>query len=138
MPSDTPPKLKPPSGGMFEGLALRIKLILRLMADRRVNFFLKILPAFTAAYLFIPDLVIGPLDDAAVIWLGLTLFVELCPPEVVEEHTRALRAALEGSRKEPPASHPPKDDDIIEGEYQEVSGAEETWDNGFKKKHENK
>jgi hypothetical protein len=30
------------------------------------------------------------LDDAAVIWIGSTLFVELCPQDVVQEHMRAL------------------------------------------------
>lgn len=137
MPSQNPRRL-PPSGGLFGGLALHIKLILRLMGDRRVNFFLKILPVFSLAYLVIPDLVIGPLDDAAVIWLGFTLFVELCPPQVVEEHKRALRAAQGVATQEPPANKPAMDDNVIEGEFHDVSEPGETWDNGFKERDESK
>ena len=137
MPSQNPRRL-PPSGGLFGGVALHIKLILRLMGDRRVNFFLKILPVFSLAYLVIPDLVIGPLDDAAVIWLGFTLFVELCPPNVVEEHKRALRAAQAGVGSEPPVGKPIMDDNVIEGEFRDVSEPAETWDNGFKERDEHK
>jgi hypothetical protein len=135
MPSQNPTRLPPP-GGLFEGLAQYIKLILRLMGDRRVNFFLKILPVFSLVYLFFPDLVIGPLDDAAVMWLSLTLFVELCPPQVVEEHRRAIRAGKTAAQ-ESPASKPMADDNVIEGEFREVSGPAEAWDNGFKKRDEN-
>lgn len=135
MPSQNQKRL-PPSGGIFEGLAQRIKLILRLMGDSRVNFFLKILPVFSLAYLLIPDLVIGPLDDAAVIWLGFTLFVELCPEHVVEEHRHAIRAAKD-ARQEPPANTPKMDDNVIEGDFREVSEPAETRNNGFKERDEN-
>lgn len=136
MPSQSPPKLNPPSGGVFEGLALRIKLILRLMADNRVNFLLKVLPVFSVAYLFIPDLVIGPLDDAAVVWIGLTLFVELCPTEVVEEHMRKLRSALQENRQQASASKQGQDDEIIEGEFHDITELGESWNNGHKEDHE--
>lgn len=86
--------------GFFQDLALRIKLILRLIGDRRVNPLLKLLPVGTIIYLFVPDLVIGPLDDAAVIWLGNYLFVELCPPEVVSEHMRALTSVIDAEWRE--------------------------------------
>lgn len=131
-----PPKLTPSSGGVFQGLALRIRLILRLMADPRVNLLLKLLPVFSVAYLFIPDLVIGPLDDAAVVWLGFSLFVELCPPEVVEEHMRALRSTLEGSWREPPAADPQRGEEVIEAEFRDVTEVGDTWDNGHKEDHE--
>jgi hypothetical protein len=87
-------------GGFFKDLTLRIKLILRLMGDRRVNPLLKILPLGAVVYLFVPDLVIGPLDDAAVIWLGSYLFVELCPPAVVSEHMRALTSVVDAEWRE--------------------------------------
>lgn len=121
MPSQNPKKLTPPSGGAFQSLALRIKLILRLIADPRVNLLLKLLPVGSIAYLFIPDLVIGPLDDAAVVWLGFTLFVELCPPEVVEEHMLALRATIKGPFTDPPAAKSPREDEVIEGEFHDVT-----------------
>ncbi len=93
----------PPQGGMLKDFILRVKLVLRLMADRRVNFFLKLLPIGALAYLISPvDLapglalpVIGALDDAAIIWLGTTLFMELCPPGVIREHVRNLSSNLD-------------------------------------------
>ncbi len=137
MPSQTPPKLTPSSGSAFQGLTLRIKLILRLMADPRVSLLLKLIPVGSIAYLFIPDLVIGPLDDAAVVWLGLTLFVELSPPEVVEEHTRTLRSMHEGSWTDPPGGKKPSADEVIEGEFHDLTEAGDAWDNGYKKDHAN-
>lgn len=94
--------------GMIQELVLRIKLILRLMADRRVNFFLKLLPIASLVYLFSPiDLapgltlpVIGALDDAAVLWMGVSLFVALCPDEVVQEHLDKLQKVIPGSWRE--------------------------------------
>jgi uncharacterized membrane protein YkvA (DUF1232 family) len=79
-------------------MVMRLKLILRLMGDRRVNFFLKLVPVAALAYLISPvDLapgialpVIGALDDAAIVGLGAYMFVELCPPGVVQEHMKSL------------------------------------------------
>jgi len=72
--------------GIFNDLASRIKLIMRLIADPRVSPFLKILPIGSLFYFIIPDIAPGPIDDVAVIWLGTFLFVELCPPHIVQEH----------------------------------------------------
>ena len=88
--------------GFFQNMATRIKLILRLIGDRRVNIFLKLLPIAAAIYVvspidLVPDLVlpvIGYLDDAVVIWLGTTLFVSLCPADVVQEHMNALNKVV--------------------------------------------
>jgi len=81
-----------PSGSFLQELAIRIKLIVRLMGDRRVNPFLKILPIASILYIFNPIDVPGPLDDAAVVGLGMYLFLEFCPPGVVEEHLNQLRS----------------------------------------------
>ncbi len=83
-----------PNSGFFWELSARIKLILRLLADRRVNPLLKLLPIASLAYLIAPDLAPGPVDDALIIWLGAYLFVELCPPEVVEEHLKQIRSSI--------------------------------------------
>jgi len=82
----------PQSGGFFTELTLRIKLILKLLGDKRVNILLKILPIGSLVYLVMPDIAPGPIDDAALIWLATYLFVELCPPDVVQEHLEALKA----------------------------------------------
>jgi uncharacterized membrane protein YkvA (DUF1232 family) len=86
----------PAQGGAMRGFVQRLKLIGRLMADSRVNILLKTLPLASLGYLFLPaDLIpvvpfISALDDAAILWIGSTLFVELCPDDVVEEHRRAI------------------------------------------------
>lgn len=87
-------------GGFFGDLALRIKLILRLIADPRINPLLKLLPVGSVIYFIIPDIAPGPIDDVAVIWLGAYLFVELCPPDVVQEHMDALRQVVTGEWSE--------------------------------------
>ena len=45
---------------------------------------------------------IGALDDAAVLWLGATLFVSLCPEEVVQEHMNALQKVVTGTWRDAP------------------------------------
>lgn len=101
----------PPQGGMLRDLVARLKLIGRLMADGRVNIFLKLLPLASIAYMIWPiDAimlpVVGVLDDAAVLWIGSTLFVELCPPHVVQEHMKELTNNVEGSSS----------DDVVDAE----------------------
>ena len=90
----------PAQGGMLRDFVIRLKLIGRLLSDRRVSFFLKLLPIASLAYMISPvDLapgvvlpVIGVLDDAAILWIGTNLFVELCPEDVVQEHTDELQS----------------------------------------------
>ncbi len=90
-------------GGVVRNVLNQLKLILRLMGDNRVNIFAKLIPVGAFAYLILPaDLVpnialpvIGMLDDAAILWLGSYVFTELCPPEVVAEHMKALSGNME-------------------------------------------
>jgi len=91
----------PPQGGIMRDFVKRLKLITRLMGDRRVSMFVKLLPLASLAYLIWPaDAIpaiplISGLDDAAILWIGSTLFVELCPPSVVKEHQGELDSNLE-------------------------------------------
>jgi len=112
----------PSQGSVVRDVVMRIKLILKLMGDRRVNFFLKTLPVASLAYLIWPfDLasgivlpVIGALDDVAILWLGPYLFLELVPPELLQEHMKMLSSNLE-SREE---------DEVVEGESAEIHDKE--------------
>ena len=109
----------PPQGGVLRNLIMRVRLILRLLGDRRISPWLKIIPVLGLLYLvspmdLIPDIalpVIGELDDAAVLWLTNYLFVELCPPAIVQEHV----AALTGGRGTTQA------EDIVDAESVEVT-----------------
>lgn len=103
------------TGGIFSGISNQVKLIIRLMADGRVNPLLKLLPLGTLAYLISPDLVPGPFDDAMIIWLGTAAFIELCPPEVVQEH-------LDGIKHTHPIDWQDKknNEEVIDTEFRDV------------------
>jgi len=107
-------------GGFFEDFANRFRLIGRLMMDSRVNPLLKILPIGTLIYVISPvDLLpLNPVDDAFLIWAGTTLFVELCPPQIVEEHMQLLNRVVTGRWKD--FSGPAAQDDVVDGEYTET------------------
>lgn len=116
--------------GFFQDLVMRIKLVLRLMSDRRVNFFLKLLPIASLVYLVSPvDLapglalpIIGALDDAAVLWIGLSLFMSLCPDDVVQEHLNALQNVILGTWHE---TSKESESEIIEVEPRDVPEGEQ-------------
>jgi uncharacterized membrane protein YkvA (DUF1232 family) len=112
--------------GVFQGFTNRLRLIARLMADRRVNPLIKLIPVGALIYLVVPtDLMpLLPFDDAAVLWLGSFLFVEMCPQDVVREHTLAIEqagASILNDEPEPDAPQP----DVIDAEFHEVSGSPE-------------
>ncbi|MEW6403847.1 MAG: hypothetical protein AB1649_18790 [Chloroflexota bacterium] len=104
----------PPQGGVMRDMMMKIKLIVRLMADSRVSPLFKLLPVGALVYWLAPlpiDNVIPLLDDAAVVWLGSYLFIELCPPDVVQEHMQNLTSNLDLV----------KDDDVVDGESTDVT-----------------
>jgi uncharacterized membrane protein YkvA (DUF1232 family) len=106
-------------GGVVRNMINQLKLIFRLMGDSRVNVLAKLIPIGAIVYLLFPaDLapnialpVIGVLDDAAILWLGSYVFTELCPPEVVAEHMKALSGNTEVS------AH----DEVVDAETTDVS-----------------
>jgi len=111
-------KISSEDGNFLKDMILRGKLILRLMNDNRVNGLIKLLPLGSLAYLILPfDFipgglinVIGAADDVAVMWFGLTLFLELSPADVVEEHISLLTGRVT----------PTEDGDIVDGEVVEL------------------
>jgi hypothetical protein len=107
------------SGGFFQDLTDRFRLISRLMVDSRVNIFLKLLPVGALAYALWPIDVPGPIDDVFIIWLGTTLFVQLCPPDVVDEHVRALNAGSTPATPWTDYSSSTHQENVVDGEYYE-------------------
>ena len=107
-------------GGVVRNLMNQLKLIFRLMGDKRVSFLAKLVPMGAFAYLLMPaDIapnfvlpVIGMVEDAANIWLGTYIFTELCPPEVVDEHMKALAGNMKPNDV--------NNDDVVDGETSEV------------------
>jgi uncharacterized membrane protein YkvA (DUF1232 family) len=110
--------------GFFQGLSNRVRLIARLMADNRVSPMLKLLPIGTLIYLVLPtDLMpFIPVDDAAVLWVGNYLFVELCPQDVVDEHWNKITQA--GNVLDPNQSGEAKNGaahgDVIDAEFRDI------------------
>src|SRR5258706_13979650 len=88
----------PAQEGVFHSAISRFKLIMRLLGDRRVTPWLKLIPVGALVYLISPiDLIMGipgidALDDAAVLWFGSSLFVDLCPVDIVNEHMQELNS----------------------------------------------
>jgi uncharacterized membrane protein YkvA (DUF1232 family) len=88
----------PSQGGMIQDFVMRVKLILRLLRDRRVSFWLKVIPIAGVVYLVVPvDIIpelplglVGELDDAAILGLTSYFFLELCPPEILKQHVEEL------------------------------------------------
>lgn len=108
----------PQSNGTLRDLVMRLKLIVRLMGDNRVSPFLKLLPVASLVYLISPlDLVMGipgvsALDDMAIVSLGAYLFLEFCPPNVVQEHMKQLTSNVD--IVESP-------DEVVDGEATDIS-----------------
>ena len=101
----------------------QIRLAWRLFWDQRVPVWTKLIPPVALGYVLfpvdiIPDVALGlgQLDDLAVLLLGLKLFIELAPPDVVREHLRALGARIDEWRiVEDESDSAPST--VIEGEY---------------------
>jgi uncharacterized membrane protein YkvA (DUF1232 family) len=78
-------------------LVSALRLSIRLLRDRRVPWWSKLIPLAAVAYVVVPfDLFpdvlpgVGQLDDLLLLWGAYHLFVWLCPDNVVEEHRAAL------------------------------------------------
>jgi len=123
-----PPKNKritPSDGSFFRDISDQVRLVLRLIADPRVHPLLKLLPIGSLIYLVVPlDLLpVNPVDDALIVGLGVYMFIELCPQDIVQEHRDALRQVVPGTWKDQEAEKTEKkvidEADIVEGEFRE-------------------
>jgi uncharacterized membrane protein YkvA (DUF1232 family) len=90
--------------GFLAETARQARLILRLLRDRRVPIWPKLIIPATALYILSPiDLLadpilgLGQIDDLAVFLIGMKLFVELCPTRIVREHLDELSSVINGS-----------------------------------------
>jgi uncharacterized membrane protein YkvA (DUF1232 family) len=106
----------------LQDVARQARLAWRLFWDRRVPLWTKLIPPAALAYLLFPiDLIpdvalgLGQLDDVAVLLIGVKLFIELAPPDVVREHLLALGARIEEWRVVDEEGEPSV---VIEGQYE--------------------
>lgn len=99
----------------------QLRLTWRLFWDRRVPLWAKIVPPAVLAYVLspidilsdFPPVGLNQLDDVAVVLLGVRLFIELAPPDVVREHLEALGARVEEWRVVDQ-----EEDSVVEGRYE--------------------
>jgi len=78
--------------GWLRDFLSQFELAWKLLWDRRVSFFTKLVPLALLGYLLMPfDLVpdallgLGQVDDLVVVLVGMRMFVSLCPPDVVAD-----------------------------------------------------
>ena len=90
-------------------LGAKFRLLWRLLRDRRVPLWVKVILPVLVVYLampldIIPDFlpVIGHLDDLLVLLVGVSLLVRFTPVTVLEEHV----AILEATRQREGAARP--------------------------------
>ena len=103
------------TAGVLASIIKNARLVWRLLRDPDVSAWLKTIPLASLLYLlfpfdFLPDLALGlgQLDDIAVILLGVKLFIELCPQEIVRHHLREM-SSVRGSYRvvdEEPSQEP--------------------------------
>ncbi|MBN1977111.1 MAG: DUF1232 domain-containing protein [Anaerolineae bacterium] len=138
------PNLPEPSGspvGWIADIVRQGRLAWRLFWDSRVPFWTKLIPPAVLLYLFspadfLPDVAIGlgQLDDLAIFLIGIKLFIELAPTEIVRQHLADLGARIQewrvndGKGEEAPQIVEGEFDamEIEEGEEEEIVEAQET------------
>jgi uncharacterized membrane protein YkvA (DUF1232 family) len=83
---------------MIKTVINEVRLAWRLLTDRRVPLWTKLIPLAAAAYIvspvdFIPDIipVLGQLDDIGILLAGLRAFREVVPVELLEEHLHHIQ-----------------------------------------------
>lgn len=103
-----------------------LRLVWRLLWDPRVPLFPKLIILAAGIYVIspvdlIPDVILGlgQLDDIGISLLAIGVFIQMCPPALVDEHRRAI-AAESGK----PAR--PSDEETIEGSFRVMSDDDPT------------
>lgn len=96
--------------GFISDVILKIKLVIRLIQDDRIDIWVKAIPVFCLIYLIAPiDLLIGPIDDAIILYVGMDLFISLCPQDIVSEYLKNLKGQSES----------PSNEEVIDAEFKE-------------------
>lgn len=121
------------TAGILALILKNTRLVWRLLRDPEVSPWLKMILPATLLYLlfpidFLPDLApgLGQLDDIAVILLGVKLFIELCPQDIVRRHLREM-SSVPGSYRvvDEEPSQEPSPSAYIEAPYRVIDEHEE-------------
>ncbi len=106
--------------GFFQGIADQGRLVWRLWQDSRISPLLKLLPLGSLIYLISPFDIPTPIDDVGVIWFFAYLFIELCPPEIVDEHRAEIEKIIVGKWKDTMDATDINEEDITDAEFQDI------------------
>jgi uncharacterized membrane protein YkvA (DUF1232 family) len=114
----------PANPGMVADLLRQLRLVWRLYFDARVPMWVKLIPTAALAYIIwpidlVPELafyIVGTLDDLGIVALSVATFINLCPPDVVEEHRQAILGET-GWRVVPPDKPAPAAPKVIDAPY---------------------
>ena len=97
-------------GGFISDVILKIRLVMKLIQDDRIDIWIKAIPVFSLIYLVVPiDLLIGPIDDAIVLYIGMDLFISLCPQDIVNGYLENLKGQSES----------PISEEVVDAEFKE-------------------
>ena len=112
-----------PGSGFIQGISDHLKLVWRLMQDPRVPAWLKLLPFGSLLYFISPFDLPGPVDDIGVTWLFTSIFVEMSPLDVVQEHKAEIARVIhtEWSESDTPGQN---GSEPIDAEFREKTDAE--------------
>jgi uncharacterized membrane protein YkvA (DUF1232 family) len=107
--------------GILTEIGRNAQLVWHLLTDRRVSLLTKlIVPGLMLGYLIFPaDLlpdfipVLGQVDDLAILALGIKIFIELAPKDIVREY----RGETSGASS---PAEPNGNADTIDGDYRVV------------------
>ena len=123
-PSHPDRQIKPINVGILADIVRQARLAWRLMLDPRVPLWAKTLVPASLVYLispidFVPDVIpgLGQLDDVAIVVIGVKLFIELCPTEIVREHMQKLLGETNW-RVEPNEPAPPPSPNVVDAPYE--------------------
>jgi uncharacterized membrane protein YkvA (DUF1232 family) len=107
------------SVGFWAGLLRQFRLAWRLLWDPRVPGWTKLVPFIALLYIispvdFVPDpiLGLGQLDDLGVLLLGVRLFTELIPDDIVLHHLQSMGVDVSRWRERE------EDPSVIDAEYE--------------------
>ena len=110
-----------PKAGVLTEILHNAQLAWHLLLDRRVGLLLKlIIPGLMLGYLIFPvDLfpdfipLLGQLDDLAILALGIKIFIEVCPKDIVREYRGEARSTSS-------SAEPNGNEDAIDADYRVV------------------
>lgn len=123
MSDERKPVVTPESFGVLGQIVQTLRLVWRLMQDPRVPVFPKLIVPAAIIYVLspidlLPDLILGlgQVDDVAIFLFSIKFFIEMCPPDIVEEHRRALTVS--------PSRSDNVSEEVVEGSYHVMSDDE--------------